>query len=173
MKEALWLDALFTEWQNDCFMTNSQLDFHFLSDIHKKYTKLIIFRILLNTLIIKWENYCLIFYEKFQKCHTKLNKCCKRSFFYSMLPIYRKCWNDRFVTKWHLSFNFLCCILERYTKLNNFCKRVFFHSMLSFEIDKMTALWQNTSLGLTFYVIFSNTISNWTTFVTKMFRCVA
>ena len=106
-------------------MTNSQLDFHFLSDIHKKYTKLIIFRILLNTLIIKWENYCLIFYEKFQKCHTKLNKCCKRSFFYSMLPIYRKCWNDRFVTKWHLSFNFLCKILKYHSKLNYFCKRNF------------------------------------------------
>ena len=46
----------------------------------------------------------------------------------------------------------------------------FFDLMFFLESDKMTALWPNDRLTLTFYVIFSNTIPNWTTFVTDFFE---
>ena len=41
--------------------------------------------------------------------------------------------------------------------------------MFSLESDEMTALWPNDSLTFTFYVIFSNSIPNWTTFVKEFF----
>ena len=40
--------------------------------------------------------------------------------------------------------------------------------MFSLESDKMTALWPNESLTFTVYVIFSNIIPNWTTFVKEV-----
>ncbi len=41
--------------------------------------------------------------------------------------------------------------------------------MFSLESDKMTALWPNDSLTFTFYVIISNGIPNWATFVKEIF----
>ena len=41
--------------------------------------------------------------------------------------------------------------------------------MFSLESDKMTASWPNDSLTFTFYVIFSNSIPNWATFVKEVF----
>ena len=41
--------------------------------------------------------------------------------------------------------------------------------MFSLESDKMTALWPNDSLTLTFYVIVSNSITNWATFKKEVF----
>ena len=41
--------------------------------------------------------------------------------------------------------------------------------MLSLESIEITALWQNDSLPFTLYVIFSNGILNWTTFVKEVF----
>ena len=48
-------------------------------------------------------------------------------------------------------------------------KKKFFDSMFSLESDEMTALWPNDSLTFTFYVIISNSIPNWATFVQKKF----
>ena len=42
----------------------------------------------------------------------------------------------------------------------------------SLESDEMTALWPNDSLAFTFYLIFSNSIQNWTTFVKEVFDSV-
>ena len=44
-----------------------------------------------------------------------------------------------------------------------------FDSMFSLESDERTVLWPNDRLTFTFYVIFSNTIPNWTTFVKEVF----
>ena len=44
--------------------------------------------------------------------------------------------------------------------------------MFSLESDKMTAFWPNESLTFTFYVIFSNMIPNWATFVKEVFDSV-
>ena len=41
--------------------------------------------------------------------------------------------------------------------------------MLSLESDEMTALGPNDSLTFTFYVIISNSIPNWTSFVKEVF----
>ena len=41
--------------------------------------------------------------------------------------------------------------------------------MFILESDEMTALWPNNSFTLTFYVIFSNNIPYWTTFVKEDF----
>ena len=41
--------------------------------------------------------------------------------------------------------------------------------MFTLESDEMTALWPNDSLIFTFYVIFSNSIPNWRTFVKWVF----
>ena len=41
--------------------------------------------------------------------------------------------------------------------------------MFSLESDEMTALWPNDSLTFTFYVIISNIIPNWATFVKEVF----
>ena len=41
--------------------------------------------------------------------------------------------------------------------------------MFSLESDKMSALWPTDSLTFTFYVIFSNRIPNWATFVKEVF----
>ena len=45
----------------------------------------------------------------------------------------------------------------------------FFDSMFSLENYRMTAFWPKYSLTLTFYVTFSNSIPNWTTFVKEVF----
>ena len=44
----------------------------------------------------------------------------------------------------------------------------FLNTKFSLEINKITALWANDSLNLTFYVIISNSIANWTTFVKEI-----
>ena len=44
----------------------------------------------------------------------------------------------------------------------------FFDSMFSLESDEMIALWPNDSLTFTFYVIFSNSIPNKTSFVKEV-----
>ena len=44
--------------------------------------------------------------------------------------------------------------------------------MFSLESDEMTALWPNDSLTFTFYLKFSNSIPNWTTFVKEVFVSV-
>ena len=41
--------------------------------------------------------------------------------------------------------------------------------MFSLESDEMAALWPNDGLTLSFYVMFSNSITNWTTFVKEIF----
>ena len=41
--------------------------------------------------------------------------------------------------------------------------------MFSLESDEMTALWPNDSLTFAFYVIISNIIPNWATFVKEVF----
>ena len=41
--------------------------------------------------------------------------------------------------------------------------------MFSLESDEMTALWPNDSLTFTFFVIISNSIPNWGTFVKEVF----
>ena len=41
--------------------------------------------------------------------------------------------------------------------------------MFSLESDEMTAFWPNDSLTFTFYVIISNSIPNWVTFVKEVF----
>ena len=41
--------------------------------------------------------------------------------------------------------------------------------MFSLECDKITAFWPNDSLTLNFYVIFSNRLPNWATFVKEVF----
>ena len=41
--------------------------------------------------------------------------------------------------------------------------------MVNLESDEMTVLWPNDSLTFTFYVAFSNSIPNWTTFETEVF----
>ena len=42
--------------------------------------------------------------------------------------------------------------------------------MFSLESDEMTVFWTNDKLTFTFYVIFSNSIPNWTTFVKEVFN---
>ena len=44
-----------------------------------------------------------------------------------------------------------------------------FDSSISLESDKITALWPNDSLTLTFYETFSNSIPNWAIFVKEDF----
>ena len=44
--------------------------------------------------------------------------------------------------------------------------------MFSLEGDKMTAFWPRDNLTLTFYVIISNILLNWTTFVKEVFWSV-
>ena len=41
--------------------------------------------------------------------------------------------------------------------------------MFSLESDEITAFWPNNSLTFTFYEKFSNSITNWTTFVKQVF----
>jgi len=41
--------------------------------------------------------------------------------------------------------------------------------MFSLESDEMTALWPNDRLTFTFYVIYSNRIPNWASFVKEVF----
>ena len=41
--------------------------------------------------------------------------------------------------------------------------------MFSLESDEMTALWPNDSLTFTFYLTFSYSMPNWTTFVKEVF----
>ena len=45
----------------------------------------------------------------------------------------------------------------------------YFDSMFSLESDEMTALWPNDSFTFTFYVVFSNSMPNGTTFVKEIF----
>ena len=44
--------------------------------------------------------------------------------------------------------------------------------MINLESDKMTALWPDDSLTFTFYVAFSYSIPNWTTFVQDFFDLI-
>ena len=48
-------------------------------------------------------------------------------------------------------------------------QKKFFDSVFSLESDEITALWPNHSLFSTFYVTFSNSIPNWTTFIKEVF----
>ena len=48
-------------------------------------------------------------------------------------------------------------------------QKKFFDLIFSLESDKMTALWPNGSLTLTFYETFLNCIQNWTPFVKEVF----
>ena len=48
-------------------------------------------------------------------------------------------------------------------------QKKFFDLVFSLESDEMTALWPNDRLTFTFYVTFSNSIPNWTTFVKEGF----
>ena len=41
--------------------------------------------------------------------------------------------------------------------------------MFSLESDEITAMWPNDSLTFTFYVTFSKSMQNWTTFVKEVF----
>ena len=45
----------------------------------------------------------------------------------------------------------------------------FFDLMFSLESDKITALWPNDSLTFTYFMIFSNSIPKWATFVKELF----
>ena len=45
-----------------------------------------------------------------------------------------------------------------------------FDFLFSSESDKMTALWPDVSLTFPFYVTFSKSIPNWTTFVREILR---
>ena len=53
-------------------------------------------------------------------------------------------------------------------QIDQLLKKVF-ASMFSLESDEMTALGPNDSLTFTFYLKFSNSIPNWTTFVKEVF----
>ena len=44
--------------------------------------------------------------------------------------------------------------------------------MFSLESDEMTTLWPDESLTFTFYLTFSNSKPNWTTFVKEVFDSV-
>ena len=48
-------------------------------------------------------------------------------------------------------------------------QKKFFDSMFNLESDKMTALWPNDNLTLTFYETSKNFIQNWTPFVKEVF----
>ena len=50
-----------------------------------------------------------------------------------------------------------------------FLSKKVFDLMFSLESDKMTALWPNDSLTLTFYMTLENSIPNWTTLVKEVF----
>ena len=67
-----------------------------------------------------------------------------------------------------LTFTFMSDSQKAYQTEQLLWKK-FFDSMFSLESDEMTALWSNESLTFTFYVIVSNSIPNWTTFVKEFF----
>ena len=58
--------------------------------------------------------------------------------------------------------------IKSLVKIGPVMDEMFLDSMISLEGDKMTALWPIDSLTLTFYVPFSNSIPNWTTFVNEV-----
>ena len=87
-KEVFRFNVYFRKWQNDCYETRWQYNFHFLGDILKWHTKLNNFWF--NAELRKRRNDCWVtkwqlnfhcFYCIF-KWHTKLNNFCKRSFWF-------------------------------------------------------------------------------------------